>query len=123
MADRKVVFIAFAIEDERYRDFLVGQAKSDNSPFDFIDMSVKEPYDEEWKKKVRARIMRSHGVIALVSKNSLTSSGQKWEVACAKAEGRPVQGVRIRASDTTILPGVSTMVWSWPNIKAFIDRL
>jgi hypothetical protein len=49
-------------------------------------MSVKEPYDNNWKENVRTRIKRSHGVIALVSKNSLNSSGQKWEIACAKEE-------------------------------------
>ena len=44
-------------------------------PYEFIDMSVKEPYDTDWKNKVRTRIRRSDGVIVLVSKNSLTSSG------------------------------------------------
>jgi hypothetical protein len=38
---RKKVFISFAIEDIEYRDFLVSQALRQNSPFDFIDMSVK----------------------------------------------------------------------------------
>lgn len=80
MADKKVVFIAFAIEDERLRDFLKGQSLNTNCPFEFIDMSVKEPYKAEWKERVRTRIRRSDGVIALVSKSSLTSSGQQWEI-------------------------------------------
>jgi len=33
MADQKVVFIAFAIEDERQRDFLTGQSLLTKSPF------------------------------------------------------------------------------------------
>lgn len=37
----KRVFISFAIEDSRLRDLLVGQAKNNNSPFEFVDMSVK----------------------------------------------------------------------------------
>ena len=78
MADKKIVFIAFAIEDERQRDFLKGQSLNTASSFEFIDMSVKEPYKQEWKERVRTRIRRSDGVIALVSKNSLSSSGQKW---------------------------------------------
>jgi hypothetical protein len=36
------VFIAFAVEDKTYRDFLVGQAKLDRSPFEFTDMSAQE---------------------------------------------------------------------------------
>ena len=78
MADTKVVFIAFAIEDERQRDLLKGQSLHTKSPFQYIDMSVKEAYDKDWKEKVRTRIKRSDGVIALVSKSTLTSSGEKW---------------------------------------------
>ena len=87
MANNKIIFVAFAIEDERQRDFLKGQSLKTNSPFEYIDMSVKEAYDSNWKERVRTRIRRSDGVIVLVSSNSLTSSGQKWEIACAKEEG------------------------------------
>ena len=86
MAEKKVIFVAFAIEDERQRDFLKGQSLNTRSPFEYVDMSVKEPYDTNWKERVRTRIRRSDGVIALVSKNSLNSSGQKWEISCAKDE-------------------------------------
>lgn len=54
-------------------------------------MSVKEPYDSGWKDKVRTRIRRSHGVVALVGTNSLKSSGQKWEIQCAKENSRKYQ--------------------------------
>ena len=70
MADKKVVFVAFAIEDERQRDFLKGQSLHPRAPFEFIDMSVKQPYDKDWKDRVRTRIRRSDGIIILVSKNS-----------------------------------------------------
>ena len=123
MADRKTVFVAFAIEDERQRDFLKGQSLHPRAPFDFVDMSVKEPYDSGWKEKVRTRIRRSDGVIALVSKNSAASTGQKWEIECAKEEGKPIKGVWAYADDRTTIPGVSTVVWSDANISAFIDSL
>ena len=45
MAEKKVVFVAFAIEDERQRDFLKGQSLHTDCPFEYIDMSVKEAYD------------------------------------------------------------------------------
>ena len=86
----KTIFIAFAIEDERMRDFLKGQSLLTNSPFEYVDMSVKQAYDTDWKNKVRTSIRRSDGVIILVSKNSLTSSGQKWEIQCAKEEGKKI---------------------------------
>lgn len=61
----KTIFIAFAIEDERMRDFLKGQSLLTNSPFEYVDMSVKQAYDTDWKNKVRTRIRRSDGVIIL----------------------------------------------------------
>ncbi len=77
MADKKVVFIAFAMEDVRIRNLIKGQSLNTDSPFEYIDMSVKKAYDQEWKNRVRTRIRRSDGVIAVVSKNSLTSTGQE----------------------------------------------
>lgn len=124
MADvKKVVFVAFAIEDQRQRDFLKGQSLSPRAPYEFVDMSVKEPYDEAWKERVRTRIRRSDGVIALVSKSSLTSSGQKWEIQCAKDEKKPLRGIWAYSDDRTRLDGVTTYPWSDKNIADFIESL
>jgi len=123
MATNKTIFIAFAIEDERQRDFLKGQSLLTNSPFEYIDMSVKVAYDNDWKDKVRTRIRRSDGVIALISKNSLKSSGQKWEIACAKEEGKKVLGIWAYSDDRTNVEGVKTVVWTWDAIKNFINSL
>ena len=123
MADKKVVFVAFAIEDETQRDFLKGQSLHTDTDFEFIDMSVKEAYDEDWKEKVRTRIKRSDGVIVLVSKNSPNSSGQKWEISCAKEEKKPILAIWAYRDDRTILASVSTVVWAWSTIEKFIDSL
>jgi len=123
VAGKKVVFVAFAMEDVRMRDFLKGQSLLTDSPFEYVDMSVKEAYDEEWRKRVRTRILRSDGVLAIISKNSLTSSGQKWEIKCAKEEKKPLRGIWGYTDDRTNIEGVNTMVWTWPNIAKWIDSL
>lgn len=123
MADKKVIFVAFAIEDERQRDLLKGQSLNTKSPFEYTDMSVKEAYSSEWKERVRTRIRRSDGVIALVSKNSLTSSGQKWEIACAREEKKRILGIWAYSDDRTNLEGVRTVAWTWDAVKEFIDNL
>jgi MTH538 TIR-like domain (DUF1863) len=123
MGDKKVVFVAFAIEDERQRDFLKGQSLHPRAPYEFIDMSVKDAYDSGWKDRVRTRIRRSDGVTVLVSKNSLKSTGQKWEIECAKEEGKKIRGIWAYADDRTVLPGVSTVAWTDTNISNFIDSL
>jgi hypothetical protein len=126
MADKKIVFIAFAIEDKTQRDFLVGQSLNIKTPFEFVDMSVKEPYDTAWKDRVRTRIRRSHGVIALISKDTLTSSGEKWEINCAIEERKPLLGVWAYTNDRTnpvVMSGQRIVEWSWDAIESFIATL
>lgn len=123
MPDKKVIFVAFAIEDIRMRDLLKGQSLHTKTPFEYIDMSVPEPYDKEWKDRVRTRIKRSDGVLAIITKNSLKSSGQSWEIACAKEEKRPLRGIWPYSDDRTNVVGVNTMTWTWDNIKDWIDSL
>lgn len=123
MSDKKTIFIAFAIEDVRQRDLLKGQSLHVNSDFEYVDYSVKEPYLSDWKDKVRTRIRRSHGVIALVSKDSLTSSGQKWEIQCAKEENKPILAIWAYSSDRTAIVGLSIKEWTWPTVTNFINPL
>jgi len=124
--DKKVIFIAFAIEDVRQRDLFTGQSIHPMSPFEFIDMSVKQPYDTGWKDRVRTRIRRSDGVILLVSKNSILSTGQEWEVNCALEEKKPILGIWAYSNDTTrpsFMKSVTIISWSWQAITDFIDSL
>lgn len=123
MKTKKTIFIAFAIEDVRQRDLLKGQSLKTNSSFEYVDMSVKEPYLSDWKNKVRTRIRRSDGIIVLVSKNSLNSSGQKWEILCAKEEKKKILGIYAYSTDRTKIEGVTTKVWKDENIRQFIDSL
>ena len=126
MPSNKVIFIAFAIEDEAQRNLLKGQSLNTKSPFEYVDMSVKEPYDSNWKERVRTRIRRSDGVIALVSRNTLNSSGEKWEIAAAKEEGVPLIGLWVYTNDRTspsALNGTPIIEWTWQGIANFIDSL
>lgn len=120
---RRTIFVGFAMEDERQRDFLKGQSLNTRSPFEYVDMSVKEAYASAWKEKVRTRIRRSDGVIALISDNSLRSSGQKWEIQCAREEGKQVLGIWAYKDDQTNIAGVRTVSWTWRSIEDFIDSL
>ena len=120
---KKIIFVAFSIEDASQRDLLKGQSLNTNSPFEYIDMSVKEAYDSDWKLKVKTRISRSDGIIALASKNSLNSSGQKWEISCALELKKPIIGIWIYKNDCTPLGGIKTVIWTWDEIAKFINNL
>lgn len=122
----KRIFIAFAIEDVRSRDFLVGQAKNENSPFEFVDMSVKQPWETDWESKCRARIRSCDGVIALISKHTPSATGQLFEIKAAEEERIPTM-LMYSGSDRPTLPyslsGKLVNVWSWDNIKSFVSKL
>jgi len=128
MASNNRIFIAFAVEDKWAREYLVGQARNDKSPFEFINMSVNEPWDERWKTQCRSRIRGCDGMIALVSKNTKSASGALWEIKTAKEEQVPVRGVYTTVDDRPAtlpseLSGVRVVAWTWDNIKAFLDIL
>ena len=127
MANRtKRVFIAFAKEDERQRDFLKGQSLNTATPFDYVDMSVKEAYSSAWKTNTRARIKGSDGVIALLSVNSRSADGELWEIRCAIEEAKPLMGIYAYKDDRTIpagFPVSKVRNWTWANIANFIDGL
>ena len=126
MADKKTVFIAFAKEDESTRNLFTGQRVNPDTPFEFVDMSVKEPYDKEWKERVRTRVRRSDGVIALISSNTPDADGQLWEIECAVDEDKPLLGIWIEDGYRTKPPEMGTAPckgWTWDNVAAFIDSL
>lgn len=123
---RKRVFVAFAAEDKAYRDFLIGHARNPKTPFDFLDFSVKAPYDEKWKTQCRTRVKGCDGVIALISKNTARADGELWEIKCAFDEGVPTMLMWINAERPALpalLSGKRVNVWSWDNLESFIEKL
>ena len=126
MANKRV-FVAFAAEDAYARDFLRGQAKNDESPFEFVDMSIKEPFDEKWKTQCRTKIKGCQGVIALISKKTRNADGARWEMNCANEERKPLLGVHIHKDDKGAIPpeldGKKVIEWTWNGIASFINKL
>ena len=127
MSKKYRIFISFAVPEDTYaRDFLVGQARNAKTPFEFVDMSVKEPWSEEWKNRCRTKMKGCDGFIGLLSKSTLTASGARWEISCAKEEGIPILGVHIQKDDKSIPPemvGQKVIEWSWQGISDFLDSL
>lgn len=124
---KKKIFISFAIEDKKYRDFLVSQAKNERTPFSFVDMSVKEPWTQKiWKEKCREKIQKCDGMIVLLSKNTWHSGGSRWEITCAKEERVPVIGMHIKKNDRGAKPpelnGKKVIDWSWDNLDESISK-
>lgn len=127
MANKRV-FISFAIEDKTLRDFLVGQARNEKSPFEFVDMSVKQPWDSQWKTNCRTKIKGCDGVLIIVTKNTKNATGQLWEINCAKDEGISRRGIWGHSDDKpsslpSELNNVQVVNWTWSNIANWINSL
>jgi hypothetical protein len=126
MTDSKTVFIAFATEDETTRNLFTGQRVHPDTPFEFIDMGVKEPYDSGWKERVRTRVRRSDGVIALISSSTPQADGELWEITCAVDETKPLLGIWIEdgyRAKPGEMGGAPCKPWTWQNVADFIDSL
>jgi len=120
------VFISFATEDIRYRDLLVGQAKNERIPFDFVDMSLQTPFDAKWKTRCREKIRDCHAFVALLSKKSWRASGARWEMGCAADEGIPSIGVHIHTEDEGAIPPElrgRVIKWRWASIARFLKQV
>lgn len=122
------LFISFPEQDSSLRDLLVGQARNSNSPFDFTDMSVHEPWDSKWKTNCRTKIKGCDGLIAIITRNTLGADGQIWEISCASEEAVPI--LCIKTSE--YVPGERTKAkignrrvydWDWGTITKFINNL
>jgi hypothetical protein len=128
MAGNNHIFISFAIEDAFYRDGLIHQAADGRSPFEFIDMSVKAPWEDSWKTQCRSKIKGCDGVIALISRNTEYASGARREIKCAATEGVPMIGMHIHKDwDKRYTPpeldGYRVIDWTCEGIAESIDGL
>ncbi len=127
MAKNNRIFISFAIEDANLRTMLVGQGRNEKTPFSFVDMSVKEPWDSAWKTNCRTKIKGCDGVIGIITKNTVKADGQLWELKCAYEENVPVLLIYGNDDRPANLPdpvkGRLINLWTWPNISKFMDKL
>jgi hypothetical protein len=127
MSMAKRIFVSFAIEDETKKNLFTGQAKNAKVPYEFVDMSVKQPWDEKWKTNCRTRIKGCDGMIVLVSKNLKNASGALWEIKCGKEEGLKILGIYIDGASfndkPTEMNGILCKTWTWDNVKEFIESL
>lgn len=127
MATKYRIFISFAIEDANLRDLLVGQGKNEKTPFSFIDMSVKEPWDSAWKTNCRTKIKGCDGLIGIITKNTPKADGQIWELKCAYEENVPVLLIYGSDDRPANLPDPvkdkRILTWSWSNIANFLGKI
>lgn len=124
---KKRVFISFDYDhDQDIKGCLVSQAKQKDSPFSFVDESVKEPIDQKWKQKVRSIIKSCDIVIILCGRHTDSATGVSAELSIAQEERIPYILLSGHHSESVPPKGAkSTDImhkWSWKKIhELFYD--
>jgi hypothetical protein len=124
---KKRLFTSFDYDnDARLRDLFVGQSKHSDTPFEFVDFSVKAHMSGDWKEQVRRRMRGCDVVCVLCGENMRTATGVSVEVQIAQEEEIPyflLAGYVEKNCTKPVAARVSDKMyrWTWENLKTLIN--
>ena len=122
---KKKVFVSFDFDnDKKLKDFIIGQAKLPDSPFEVTDFSLKEAAPQrDWEARARDRIRRADVFIAMLGPKTAKAPGVLKEVAIATALGKPKFQIigYTNGTERWAVPNAGrTYRWSWPTLKKLL---
>lgn len=128
---KRNVFISFSHQNLDEVNLLRGQARSENSPLEFNDWSVSEPYNSERaeyiKQRISERIAQSSVTVVYMTEESAKSQWCAWEIERSLELGKHVIGTykgdvcpagQFDAITTNIIKCVA-----WRDLAAEIEKL
>lgn len=122
---KKRVFVSFDFDhDKILKEFIVGQARLSDSPFEVVDTSLKEAQPlASWESKARLAIRRSDLVLVMVGRYTHRAPGVLKEVQIARDEWKPiVQIIGYKEGDYTAVPNAGRLYrWNWQNLKNLLQ--
>ena len=85
MIMKRRVFVSFDFDnDKALKDFIIGQARNADSPFEVSDFSLKEAWSQsDWETKARHAIARSDMFIVMLGPKTRIAPGVRKEVSMA----------------------------------------
>jgi len=122
---KKKVFVSFDFDnDKALKDFVIGQAKLPDSPFEVVDFSLKEAAPEAtWLQKAQAAISRAEVFIVLLGPKTRRAAGVLKEVKIANDLSKTrfqIIGYKDGA-ETWAVPGAGRVYrWNWENLKKLL---
>lgn len=122
---RTKVFVSFDFDNDKVlKEFIIGQAKLSDSPFQVSDHSLKEAAPEQmWETKARSAISRADIFVVMLGLETRRAAGVKKEIAIAKSLGkRRVQiiGYKGGSRDWAVPDSGFTYSWKWDNLKKLL---
>lgn len=120
----KRIFVSFDFDNDRaLKDFVIGQARNPDSPFEVVDFSLKEAAPmKTWEEKARTAIRYSGLVLVMVGRYTYKAPGVLKEVAIAREEEKPiVQVIGYKGGDYTPVANAGSLYrWNWENLKKLL---
>ncbi len=121
------VFVSFDFDNDKVlKDFIVGQSKLSDSPFEISDWSMKEAAPQSnWVREAIARISHSDVVIVMVGPKTYKAPGVLKEAKIARTLKKPIFqiiGYRNR-SYKPVLGAGRLYSWNWDNLKKLFQEL
>lgn len=124
---KKRAFISFDYDhDLDLKTMLVGQSKNEDTPFEIIDLSIKEAIDKNWKDKARTRIKGCDVIIVICGEHTHTATGVSAELTIAQEEVIPYFLLHGRSGKNCYKPKSAKSEdkiykWTWENLKNLIN--
>ena len=122
---KKRVFISFDFDnDKTLKEFIIGQSKHEDSPFEIHDNSLKEEGPEkDWLDKARSAISRSEVFIIMLGPKTRNAHGVLKELKIAnelKKTKFQIIGYTDGSADWAVPDGGRTYNWNWDNLKTLL---
>ncbi|MGF7039721.1 TIR domain-containing protein [Mucilaginibacter lappiensis] len=127
MADPRA-FISFDFDNnDKQKNYFVGQTINSRTPFNIQDWSSKEELVQSRWQEIIAQKMRYCQLMIVLVGRSASATGIHREIEMAQASNIPFFGVYVDGADifTPLPPGLSrnsTINWNWQAISDKIDR-
>jgi hypothetical protein len=130
--EKRSVFISFAGEDLNRVNALRAQAKKEDSELEFVDRSLKEPFDskntEYIKRGIRERIRQASVTIVFVGNSTAQSEWVNWEVEESLRQGKGVIAMYSGDNPPATLPDaiqknkIKVVPWNHETLMKEIER-
>jgi len=123
---KKKVFVSFDYDNDKVlKDFIIGQSKLDDSPFEIIDFSLKEAAPErDWLSKARIAITRAEVFIVILGPKTRNASGVLKEIKLAdelKKTKFQIIGYQDGSEDWAVSNAGRVYRWNWENLKKLLS--
>ena len=123
---KKKVFVSFDFDnDKALKEFIIGQAKLPDSPFEASDFSLKEAAPEkDWLDKARAAIKRSDVFMVMLGPKTKKAPGVIKEVKLAnelKITKFQIIGYKDGSEDWGVADAGRVYRWNWDNLKKLLS--